>query len=243
MFDNENVEVQEQVTTEEVTEQQEVAQPVEQKPQQPVETPAERNFRALVEKNKRLERERDEALRLAQEKQAAKTAEKIEELEEEMLIGNDEIAEGKHLKQVTKEIKKLKEELRQYKQTSTVMTEEAMLKAQYPDIEKVVSKENLDLLREQDPEFAMVLDSSTNFKAKVVSAYKQIKKLGIHVEDTYQNDREIAQRNAAKPKPLASVSPQQGDSPLSKANAFANGLTPELKSQLLREMEEARKAR
>jgi CO dehydrogenase/acetyl-CoA synthase epsilon subunit len=229
MFDDEKVETVEQVE-----------QPVEQPVQPVVETPGERNFKALVEKNKRLERERDEAIRLAQEKQAAKVAEKVEELEEEINIGNDEIAEGKHLKQVTKAINKLKEELRQYKQSSTAMSEEAQLKSQYPDIEKVVSKENLDALREQDPDFAAMLGTSTNFKAKVISAYKHIKHLGIHVEDTYQAEREMAQKNAAKPKPLASVSPQQGDSPLSKANAFANGLTPDLKKQLLKEMQEAR---
>jgi hypothetical protein len=237
MFDDEKV-VEEVETTEQAVEQ--VEQPVQPPVKTEQELLQERNFKALVDKNKRLERERDEAVRLAQEKQAAKVAEKVEELEEEINIGNDEIAEGKHVKQITKEIKKLKEELRQYKQTSTVMSEEAQLKSQYPDIEKVVSKENLDALREQDPDFAAMLDTSTNFKAKVISAYKHIKQLGIHVEDTYQAEREMAQKNAAKPKPLASVSPQQGDSPLSKANAFANGLTPELKKQLLKEMQEAR---
>ena len=241
MFDEEKV-IEEVALTEQSVEQVEQQTPkVTQKTDN--ELMQERNFKNLLDKNKRLERERDEAVRLAQEKQATKVAEKVEELEEEINIGNDEIAEGKHVKLISKEIKKLKEELRQYKQTSTVMTEEAQLKSQYPDIEKVVSKENLDALREQDPDFAAMLDTSTNFKAKVVSAYKHIKHLGIHVDDTYQTEREMAQKNVAKPKPLASVSPQQGDSPLSKANAFANGLTPELKQQLLKEMQEARKAR
>ncbi len=49
------------------------------------------------------------------------------------------------------------------------------------------------------------------------------------------------QKNASKPKPLASVNPQQGDSPLSRANAFANGLTEELKDQLRKEMSESRR--
>ena len=64
--------------------------------------------------------------------------------------------------------------------------------------------------------------------------------MGIYREDNYSKDRDKAQSNASKPKPLASVSPQQGDSPLSRANAFANGLTDELKSQLRKEMEQAR---
>jgi hypothetical protein len=54
----------------------------------------------------------------------------------------------------------------------------------------------------------------------------------------------IAHKNASKPKPLASVSPQQADSPLSKANAFANmPLSKEVKNQLHKEMIAAMKGR
>jgi len=245
MFDNENLNPEENIqsNSEQVEETQSVESSgsSENKNPQPVqtqETPAERNFRALVEKNRRLERERDEAIRLAQEKNSAQIP---EEADEDIIIGQDELAEGKHIKSITKKLQKMEQKLRQYEQKSSVMSEEAMLKAQYPDIDKVVSKENLQALRDADPEFAEMLDTSTSFRAKAISAYKQIKKYGIYVEDNYKSDREIAQRNASKPKPLVSVSPQQGDSPLSHANAFANGLTPELKSQLIKEMEEARK--
>jgi len=51
------------------------------------------------------------------------------------------------------------------------------------------------------------------------------------------------QANTAKPRPLTSVSPQSGESPLSRANAFAEGLTPELKKNLFKEMQEAKKNR
>ena len=54
-------------------------------------------------------------------------------------------------------------------------------------------------------------------------------------------DKRKAQENSAKPRPMASVSPQQGESPLSHANAFANGLTPELQKQLWKEMQDAKK--
>ena len=41
---------------------------------------------------------------------------------------------------------------------------------------------------------------------------------------------------------VTSVSPQEGAAgPLSKANAFADGLTPDLKKQLYQEMIDARK--
>ena len=53
--------------------------------------------------------------------------------------------------------------------------------------------------------------------------------------------RSKARENHAKPRPISSIGAQEGDGPLSKANAFANGLTDELKQQLLKEMQEARK--
>ena len=255
MFDDEKIveavqEVQqeEQVEQPETTEQEtEQAKPYalqQEKGELPrSESPAERNFRAMEAKMRRIERERDEALRLAQEKENISH----EEPDEEINIGDEDISEGKHIKAVyrvmDKKIKRLEEQLKKNEQASTTMSAEAMLKAQYPDIEKVVTKENLDALREADPEFAEMLRTSSSFRAKAVSAYKHIKKLGLYVEDTYMADRAAAQKNASKPKPLASVSPQQGDSPLSRANAFANGLTPELQKQLRQEMEEARKNR
>jgi hypothetical protein len=201
---------------------------------------SERNFKAMEQKMRRIERERDEALKQVQ---APKPQELQEEPEEEISIGADDIAEGKHVKALAKQIAQLKAEIKQNKQASTTMSAEAMLKAQYPDIDKVVTKDNLDALRDADPEFAEMLDTSSSFRAKAISAYKHIKKLGLYTEDNYVAEREQAQKNANKPKPLASVSPQQGDSPLSRANAFANGLTPELQKQLLKEMSEARKNR
>ena len=67
-----------------------------------------------------------------------------------------------------------------------------------------------------------------------------IKQMGVYKEDKFSQDRARAEVNAGKPRPLTSMSPQQGDGPLSKANAFDNGLTDELKESLLKEMNDAR---
>jgi hypothetical protein len=71
-------------------------------------------------------------------------------------------------------------------------------------------------------------------------AYKMIKLLNIHRDTSYDADKLKAQQNLAKPKSLSSIAPQKSESPLSHANAFANGLTPELKDQLVKEMFAAR---
>ena len=116
------------------------------------------------------------------------------------------------------------------------------LKTQYPDFDNIVSRENLESLRLAYPEIAQTINSSSDLYSQAVSAYTMIKKLGIGVEDSFIEEKAAIQRNAAKPKPLASINPQQGDSPLSKANAFATSgkLTDELKAQMLKEMNEFR---
>ena len=200
-------------------------------------------MRALREKSDRIERERDEALRRLNEIETQKKQAQTPDDDDEISIGPDDLAEGKHLSKVSRKIKKLEEQIRAQQQQSVAVSVETRIKSAYPDFDKVVSKENIDLLKESYPEIAQSISESQDIYSKAVSAYTLIKKLGIHVEDLYTADKAIAQRNATKPKPLASVAPQQGDSPLSRANAFANGLTEELKVQLRKEMEEARRNR
>lgn len=220
----------------EVTQEQQVVIPEPYKPD------PQASFRALREKSDRLERERNEAVARAEqlESNALKYQRPVED--EDFDLGDDDLAEGKHLSKVSKKIKRLESELNQYKQQSVSTAAELRLKAQYPDFDSVVSKDNIERLKLQHPEIAQTLLSSHDLYSTSVSAYTIIKRLGIHQEDAYAADRALAQKNAAKPRPLVSMSSQQGDSPLSHANAFANGLTPELQKQLQREMMEARRA-
>lgn len=235
MFDDEVIQ-QEVPETQEVESEPEV---VEQQAAPRVDDSVERNFRALREKNNRLERERDEAIRRAQEIESRKQSSEEENIPQ---LGPDDIAEGKHLTAYDRKIKKLEQKLEEQRQQSHLMNTEVRLKSQYPDFDKVVSTDNIARLSEMYPEIASTLNSSTDLYATGVSAYTMIKKLGVHVEDTHQVEKAVALKNAAKPKPLTSISPQQGDSPLSRANAFANGLTDELKEQLRQEMMAARRA-
>lgn len=209
-----------------------------------VEAQKDRNFRALREKAERAERERDEMARRLQELDARRDAkEEKEEEDDNFSIGDDEVAEGKHLSKVARKIKRLEEQLSKYQQQTTVSTTEARLKAQYPDFDTVVNKDSIDELKRSYPDIAATLNSSPDLYNTASSAYTLIKKLGIYQEDNFVADRARAQSNAAKPRPLTSVSPQQGESPLSRANAFANGLTDDLKKQLHKEMIDAIKNR
>lgn len=223
---------------EQQTEVEEVVQAQSQE-----ETSQARNFRQLRESKERAERERDEAYRMLREVEFRKQQAPQQQEEENLdfSIAPDELAEGKHLSKVDKKIKKLEQQIQSYQRRSYEDITEARIKSQYPDFDKVVSQDNINSLRNSYPELADTLNSSTDLYTKAISAYTLIKKLGIQPDRSYDMDKEIAQRNAAKPRPLTSVSPQQGESPLTKANAFANGLTEDLKLQLLKEMQDVRR--
>ena len=192
------------------------------------------NIRNLRISNERAEREKaelEQQLKQIQEQQAAKN--------ERPEYGEEDFVEGKHLR---KEVDAVRAQLKNFEKQAIVQADENRLKSRYSDFDKVVNEKTLASLKESDPEFAETIAySSGSLYARGSSTYKKIKDLGIYIEDKHEKDRAITQQNAAKPRPLNSVSPQQGESPLSMANAFAGGLTPELKKQLWKEMQEAAK--
>lgn len=216
----------------------------------------ERNFIAMRQLKQKAERERDEALRLLQQinnqqqqssyAQVASedrhpTGQPQQQKSGRITVAHDELVEGKHVQALQEEIERLRSEMTEYKQYSSTATAEARLKASYPDIDKVVNKENLELLAIQEPELHASIMSSPDFYAKGASAYKALKRFGIYQEEAYEPDKSHVHNNLNKPRPTNAISPQKAESPLSHANAFAQGLTPELKNALYKEMMENRK--
>ena len=230
-------------------EENETVQPVEESKEKeteviqaaPEDNPQLKNMREMRIRKERAEKERDDAYKLIQQfkdQQTAKSAEPEENLD--FSVADDDLVEGRHLGKVDKRIKQLEEKLKKYQQTSTAATVEVKLRNKYSDFDKVVSKANVEALVRDYPELGDTLRSSSDLYSQAVTAYTMIKQMGVYKEDKFSQDRARAEVNAGKPRPLTSMSPQQGDGPLSKANAFANGLTDELKESLLKEMNDAR---
>lgn len=227
--------------------QEVVEQPEQEQEQIQEETPQAKNFKALREKAEKMQRERDEAYRLIKEYEA-QTAAKAQSAEStvddtDFNLGPDDLAEGKHLSKVAKKIKSLEDQLKNYQQQSYTATAESRLKSKYSDFEEVVNPDNIAQLRDAYPSIASSIGNNKDMYSAGESAYLFIKKLGIVPDNSYDNDKVLAQRNSTKPRPLVSVSPQQGNSPLSRANAFENGLTEDLRKQLHKEMIDAMKNR
>jgi len=198
------------------------------------------NLIKLREAKEKAEYERDKILEYYRNDQQQKKPEPVEEFND-FNIGEDDLAEGKHLNKVAKRIRELEKQVSQFQKQSTATTTEVRLKNKYPDFDVVVNSDNLSILRKDYPEIANTINDSKDLYNKAVTAYTMLKKLGIHIEDTHETEKKLVQRNISKPRSLASISPQQGDSPLSHANAFANGLTPELKAKLYQEVLAAKK--
>jgi len=232
--ENQELEAQEEVVQEEVEETQQAVAPQQ-------ETHTDRNLRALREIKEQAERERDELrARLQQyEYNNQNTEPAYDYNDDDINVTDDDLVEGKHIRKVSNKIKKLEEQLYNYEQKSTVANAEARIKATFPDFNKVVSKENVQILYVSYPELAATLNSGADIYNTAASAYTIIKQLGIYKDDPYEKQKAIAQKNAAKPKSSMDIAPQYGDSPLNRANAFASGLTPELREQLRRESDEA----
>lgn len=209
------------------------------------ETGQQKHFRELRQKMERMQRERDEALNYIKNIEAKATVNSSSNSndDEDFSLDPDAIAEGKHISRVNNKIKKLEDQLRNYQQQSHESVTEAKLKAKYNDFDRIVSQDNVEVLRKSYPEIWATINSTPDLYNKAVSAYTLIKELRLVPDDSFDEDKMAVQRNVAKPRPLTSVSPQQGGSPLERANAFANGLTEDLKDQLRKEMELARRNR
>ena len=245
----------EQEVDQEVSDDQDVSEPTteshEEEIQEEQEAPKQssksssENLRILREAREKAERERDELMKhilsMQQQQMPKPQVQAQEEEEVNISFEDDALLEGKHGKQLYKKMQQMEKKLAQYESKSSESIIETRIKSELADFDAVVNQENINKLNQEFPEIATTLRDTKDLYSKAVSAYKIMKKFNIYKDKTYDQDKEIALKNASKPRTVTSLNPQQGDSPLSKANAFANGMTKDLQAQLLKEMAEARK--
>jgi len=245
--EQETEEVKEQVSSPMPDSEPQEPQPEVQEPPKPQYDP-QASFKTLREAKLKAEAERDELMRkIAELEGRSRPASQAQEQEEEedVTLGADDLVEGKHISKIQKKaqskIKQLEERLSRYESQTAQERTEYALKQKFQDFDKVVTPDNIAMLNEAYPEIARSLYTNEDLYTKAVSAYTLIKKFGIFQESPFASEKAQVSKNVAKPRPVTSLSPQQGDNALSRANAFASGLTDDLKAQLLKEMQAARK--
>jgi hypothetical protein len=234
MEENNNLEQQPEATpAQDYVEPTETAQA-----EAPQQSDADRNFAQLRQQKEQLEREREEMRKRMAEMEASQSQPKESKTQTPQLA-DDDLVEWKYVRQ---EIDGLKNEIKSYQQNSATAAAETRLKARFTDFDSVVNQQNIEKLRQQYPEIAATLAANNDLYTQASAAYNIIKQYGIGV-DPYKEDKEKVQSNAQKPRSLNNAGGQRGESPLDNASAFADGLTPELKDKLRREMEDAIKRR
>jgi hypothetical protein len=215
-----------QPQTEDSIEETQSQETQEASPQPKEDNSKEYNFRKMRERLEQLEQENQ---RYREIKQASQ--------EEE--LGEDDLVEGRHFKKGLNEIKEM---IRQ-KELESVPEK---LRGKFEDFDQVVTKENLEKLKDTEPELFFSIQSgdgrsANGLYAKGVAAYKTLKSLGYSPDgQNIMKQKDHVQSNHKKPLSAQAI---KGSGALHEANIFAQGLTPELKKQLQKEMAEAAKAR
>lgn len=229
-------------SVEEAVPQEEVTQPaqeaVQDKPKESAEeirhrNDVEYNWAEARRKMQELERQNrelaDKVTQIQQPKQV------VEEDELDKLADDDIITKGHAKKLAAKMAQQIAEQVVKQREASTI---DERLSVKFPDFAQVVSKENIELLKEQEPELALTLYHNPDPYGQGVAAYKLLKKLGIGGDVPKNEEKEKALKNAQKPVSVNAVTKQ---SAIGNAHLFENGLTKDLKAQLWTEMQEARK--
>lgn len=182
-----------------------------------------------------------ELLSKSKEEVSAENWRKIRERNKELERQNKEINERLAQREQQAQKKELDpDDIPSWRDVNEALTE-LKLKSEFPDFNKVVNHENLRKLKEQDPDLAMMIYNNPDLYKQSAVAYRAIKKMGIF-DSQSERDKEVINNNRTKPRTITSMSPQEGASgPLSHANIFSQGLTSDLKAQLWKQTNEARK--
>lgn len=217
-----------------VDDQQEVVLPEGQEPADNAQQEApqyapgsqEYNWQQIREQKRQLEEEVQE-LRRSVEQMRSPPPQQVEETDS-FNIGDDDLVEGRHVKALMQKV-----ESQLQKQKNEAVPDR--LKARFPDFDEIVTAENVERLKKEEPELLASIASNPDVYAKSIAAYKLLKRSSPK-GDQYAKEKAALAVNQSKPGSGNAAAKQ---SPLAEADRFASGLTDDLKRQLLAEMDES----
>lgn len=210
----------------------------------------EQNFRLLRERAEAAERKSQELERMiqmnmSQNQQSTKL--QVVEDDDDIDIPDDTYIEGKHLKKYVKNLKKelkdTKREIREATERTATSQAEFRLKSEYSDFDKIVTKENLEKLQHLKPSLYRSLVANPDIYDRGCTAYDMIKYSPLFDKQEYQQIDQKMEDNRSKPRSAGSAAAgQTGDTPLARVGDYDRRvLTEERKSQLRRQVEEAKR--
>lgn len=183
--------------------------------------------RRKMQELERRSQEQEELIARLSHKPAPQEDDGLEKLSEDDILT---VAQAKKL--AAKMARQVAHEAIKEREAATV---EERLQTKFSDYASVVTRENVDILRQQEPELAQSLSRLADDPySQAIAAYKLIKKLGIKTDATPPPPEvKRAKENASKPVSVQTVVKQ---SAIGQAHCFENGLTPELQKALRAEM-------
>jgi hypothetical protein len=218
------------------SEQQDILQDTPTVAQEPLISDQEHNWREARRKMQDLERRAEEQQELISRLQNQQS----QPVEEDDLakLADDDIVTAKQARRLAENMaRQVADEAIREREASTV---DERLKNRFPDFDDVVTRDNIETLKSQDPELAMSLYAlAQDPYAQAVAAYKLLKKQGIGDMAKSQPQKAKALENSRKPVSVQSVTKS---SAIGEVHKFENGLTPELRKELWKEMQQAIKS-
>lgn len=219
--------------------------PVEAVPN-PIETSKQMNLRLMreraeAEERKRIEIERryaDLEKQMKQQQYSTPQAQPHEAIKElDFNVADDELMEGKHVKQIVNalknEIKEVKNQFTQMNAQTATQSAEARFQAQYPDAQKVLSPDNIKNFASIYPEEYKSMMSNSDPYAQLKTAYNMITKFGLL--DSQEEDARIAV-NQSKPRSAASAGgSQSAQTPLSRIGDYDRRILSESDKERIRQ--------
>lgn len=232
--DEENTSVIEEVAAPPESEEKQDAPPVEQEvTPEPKRADQEYNFRELRKSRDALQEEVRELRSMFEQSKNPQPQE-----DDLAKLADDDIVTAKQAKSLA--AKMAREVAGQVLREREAETVEDRVKIKFPDFDSICSKENIEVFKQNEPELAMSLSALAHDPYnQAVAAYKLLKKHGLGVSEEVVKNKQKAQENSRKPVSVQTVTKQS--SAIGNAHQFENGLTPELRKQLWKEMQDARK--
>lgn len=207
----------------------------------PAESQGERRKRNDVEYNWAEARKKMDALD-KQNREMADQLAKLQkppappEVDELDKLADDDIITKAHARKMAERMaREIAQEVIKQREAATV---DDRLAAKFPDFADVVTKDAIEILKQTEPELAFSLANNPDPYAQGVAAYKLLRRLNIGEDMAKTQEKKKALENTQKP---VSVNAVAKNSAIGNAHLFENGLTPELKKSLWKEMQDARK--
>lgn len=196
----------------------------------------EYNMRQLREQRDQAERRAIEAERLLQQRQQQPPE------EDDLGVEDDALLEGKQLKKYHKNFKGNQQKTQaQIDQINNALSE-LRLRTKLPDIDSVVTDENLEKLKRVKPAIYRSIMANPDFVDRGEVAHDAIT-TWIKPEKHAEQDRRL-EENKSKPRSSGSVGPQPSDTPLTRVGDYDRRILSNAdKDRIMRQVQEAKSYR